>query len=68
MFVYHEHVLCVTHLIDKKEEEEEEATDIKCRIRTAAPCYSEEYYVTGDHRARENEKREKKERHLDVRV
>jgi hypothetical protein len=34
-----EHVLDFTHLIDKNEEEEEEATDIKCRIKTATPCY-----------------------------
>jgi hypothetical protein len=61
-----EHVLCVTHLIDKKEEEE--MTDIKCRIKTAALCYWEECDVTGDHRPRENEKREKKVRNLGVRV
>jgi hypothetical protein len=53
-------------LIDKNEEEEEEATDIKCRIKTATPCYWEERDVTEDHRVCENEK--KKERNLSVRV
>jgi hypothetical protein len=64
MYVHCEHVLRVIHSIDKEEEEEEEATDIKCRIKTAAPCYWEEDDVILDHRAREKKKRKKKKNEI----
>lgn len=51
-----EHVLHVTLSIEhiEREEEEELASDMKCRIRTALPCYCEERDVIGDHRVRTN--------------
>jgi hypothetical protein len=60
-----EHVLHVTLSIEhiEREEEEELASDMKCRIRTALPCYCEERDVIGDHRVRRNCQRK-----LDVRV